>query len=132
MDYEYWLVYMLNATLVSIPFLCDGLCSPIIPPVPLPGIYFPIAPPVMIPVVNVLMVFGIAIRGIWPAPIILLVNTIIKIKENNINDKDINSCHILAEVLIRVVNIIMDQLRKTKKANSHLFYHLAFFDCLVN
>lgn len=75
MDYEYWLVYMLNATLVSIPFLCDGLCSPIIPPVPLPGIYFPIAPPVMIPVVNVLMVFGIAIRGIWPAPIILLVNT---------------------------------------------------------
>ena len=58
-------------------------------------------------------------------PIILLVNTIIKIKENNINDKDINSCHILAEVLIRVVNIIMDQLRKTKKANSLNMYLIA-------
>ena len=41
---------------------------------PLPAIYLPIAPPVMIPVVNVLMVFGIALRGIWPAPIILMVN----------------------------------------------------------
>jgi len=58
-------------------------------------------------------------------PIILLVNTIIKIKENNINDKDINSCHILAEVLIREVNIIMDQLRKTKKANSLNMYLIA-------
>lgn len=58
-------------------------------------------------------------------PIILLVNTIIKIKENKINDKDINSCHILAEVLIRVVNIIMDQLRKTKKANSLNMYLIA-------
>ena len=58
-------------------------------------------------------------------PIILLVNTIIKIKENNINDKDINSCHILAEVLIRVVNIIMDQLRKTKKANNLNMYLIA-------
>ena len=48
-------------------------------------------------------------------PIILLVNTLIKIKENKINNKDINSCHILAEVLIRIINIIMDQLRKKKK-----------------
>ena len=58
-------------------------------------------------------------------PIILLVNTIIKLKENNINDKDINSCHIIAEVLIRVVNIIMDQLRKTKKVNSLNMYLIA-------
>ena len=58
-------------------------------------------------------------------PIILLVNTIIKIKENKINNKDINSCHILAEVLIRVINIIMDQLRKTKKANSLNMYLIA-------
>ena len=58
-------------------------------------------------------------------PIILLVNTIIKIKENNINNKDINSCHILAEVLIRVINIIMDHLRKSKKASSLNMYLIA-------
>ena len=58
-------------------------------------------------------------------PIILLVNTLIKIKENKINNKDINSCHILAEVLIRVINIIMDQLRKSKKAVSLNMYLIA-------
>ena len=58
-------------------------------------------------------------------PIILLVNTLIKIKENKINNKDINSCHILAEVLIRIINIIMDQLRKNKKANSLNMYLIA-------
>ena len=58
-------------------------------------------------------------------PILLLVNTIIKIKEDKINNKDINSCHILAEVLIRVINIIMDQLRKSKKAVSLNMYLIA-------
>ena len=58
-------------------------------------------------------------------PIILLVNTLIKIKENKINNKDINSCHILAEVLIRIINIIMDQLRKNKKANGLNMYLIA-------
>ena len=58
-------------------------------------------------------------------PIILLVNVLIKIKENTINNKDINSCHILAEILIRIINIIMDQLRKTKKANSLNMYLIA-------
>lgn len=45
-------------------------------------------------------------------PILLLVNTLIKIRE----DKDINSYHILAEIIIGVINIIMDQLRKNKKS----------------
>ena len=58
-------------------------------------------------------------------PIILLVNTIIKIKENKINNKDINSNHILGEIIIRVINIIMDQLRKTKKVNSLNMYLIA-------
>lgn len=58
-------------------------------------------------------------------PIILLVNTLIKIKEDKINNKDINSCHILAEVLIRVINIIMDQLRKSKKSTSLNMYLIA-------
>lgn len=77
MDYEYWLVYMLNATLFTLipTYWADGFdIPPFMTPIPLPAIYFPIAPPVMIPVVNVLMVFGIALRGIWPAPIILMVN----------------------------------------------------------
>ena len=54
---------MLNATLFTLnPFYwADGFeFPPFIPPTPFPAIYFPIAPPVMIPVVNVLMVFGIA------------------------------------------------------------------------
>ena len=56
-------------------YWADGFdIPPFMVPTPLPAIYFPIAPPVMIPVVNVLMVFGIALRGIWPAPIILMVN----------------------------------------------------------
>ena len=58
-------------------------------------------------------------------PILLLVNTLIKIKEDKINNKDLNSCHILAEVLIRVINIIMDQLRKSKKAVSLNMYLIA-------
>lgn len=77
MDYEYWLVYMLNATLFTLipTYWADGFdIPPFMTPTPLPAIYFPIAPPIMIPVVNVLMVFGIALRGIWPAPIILMVN----------------------------------------------------------
>ncbi len=77
MDYEYWLVYMLNATLFTLNplYWADGFdVPPFMTPTPLPAIYLPIAPPVMIPVVNVLMVFGIALRGIWPMPIILMVN----------------------------------------------------------
>ena len=58
-------------------------------------------------------------------PIILLINTIIKLKEKKINNKDINSSHILAEIIIRVINIIMDQLRKTKKVTSMNMYLIA-------
>ena len=58
-------------------------------------------------------------------PIILLVDVLIKIKEKKISNKNINSCHILAEILIRIINIIMDQLRKTKKANSLNMYLIA-------
>lgn len=77
LDYEYWLVYMLNATLFTLlpQYWADGFdVPPFMTPTLLPALYVPIAPPIMIPVVNVLLVFGIAIRGIWPAPIILMVN----------------------------------------------------------
>ena len=62
---------------------------------------------------------------IFCLPIILLVNAIIKIKEKKINNKDINSNHILGEIIIRVINIIMDQLRKTKKVNTLNMYLIA-------
>ena len=58
-------------------------------------------------------------------PIILLINTLIKLKEKKITNKDINSSHILAEIIIRVINIIMDQLRKTKKVTSMNMYLIA-------
>lgn len=77
MDYEYWLVYMLNATLFTLipAYWADGFdIPPFMTPTLLPAIYLPIAPPIMVPVVNVLMVFGIALRGIWPMPIILMIN----------------------------------------------------------
>ena len=59
---------------------------------------------------------------IFCLPILLLVNALIKLKEKKINNKDINSSHILAEVIIRVINIIMDQLRKNKKVNNLNMY----------
>ena len=76
-DYEYWVVYMLNATMFTLipTYWADGFdIPPFMTPILLPAIYFPIAPPVMIPIVNVLMVFGIALRGMWPAPIVLMIN----------------------------------------------------------
>ena len=76
-DYEYWVVYMLNATMFTLfpIYWADGFdIPPYMTPIKLPAIYFPIATPVMVPIVNVLMVFGIALRGIWPAPIILMIN----------------------------------------------------------
>lgn len=105
MDYEYWLVYMLNASLFTIlpSYWADGLgIPPFIPTVPLPAIYLPIAPPVMIPKVNVLMVFGIAIRGIWPAPIILMVN----LSSDNID------VFIIFKILLDIVKDIFKRLQE--------------------
>lgn len=77
LDYEYWLTYMLNATMFTLLpiYWADGIdVPPAMVPTPLPAIYLPIAPPVFIKPLNLLVVFGIALRGIYPAPIILLVN----------------------------------------------------------
>jgi hypothetical protein len=86
-DYLYWLIWFTNATLLTlIPiYWADGfdIPTPFGPvPLPLPGIYFPIAPPVTIPFVNVTIVFGLAIRGIWFFPIVLMIN---------LNSHDINA-----------------------------------------
>jgi len=77
MDYLYWDVYMTNATLFTlIPLYCaDGFdVPPYMTPTPMHAIYFPIAPPVNIPIINVTLVIGLAIRGIWFMPILLIVN----------------------------------------------------------
>lgn len=77
LDYEYWLVYMLNATLLTLlpTYWSDGFdVPPFMTPTLLPAIYLPIAPPIKIPFINVLIVFGFSLRGLWPAPIILMVN----------------------------------------------------------
>lgn len=77
LDYEYWLVYMLNATLVTLTptYWADGFdIPPLMTPTLMPAIYVPIAKPILIPFINVLIVFGISIRGIWPMPIVLMVN----------------------------------------------------------
>ena len=86
-DYLYWLIWFTNATLLTlIPiYWADGfdIPTPVGPiPLPLPGIYFPIAPPVTIPFINVTIVFGLAIRGIWFFPIVLMIN---------LNSHDINA-----------------------------------------
>jgi len=82
-DYLYWLVYMTNATIFTLPYLANGFdMPPNMTPTPLPAIYFPIPirvgdkdfNPINIPILNVTVVFGITIRGIWPMPIILVIN----------------------------------------------------------
>jgi hypothetical protein len=68
---------MLNATLLTLlpTYWSDGFdVPPFMTPTLLPAIYLPIAPPIKIPFINVLIVFGFSLRGLWPAPIILMVN----------------------------------------------------------
>lgn len=77
LDYEYWLVWMTNATMLTLlpAFWADGFdIPPFMTPLKLPAIYIPIAPPLHIKPLKVLMVFGIGLRGLWPMPIVLCVN----------------------------------------------------------
>ena len=77
MSPKYWLVYFANATMTTLLpiFWSDGFdVPPFMVPVPLPAVYVPIGKPLLIKPIGVMIVFGIAIRGIWPAPIILTIN----------------------------------------------------------
>ena len=51
-------------------------------------------------------------------PSLLLIDIIIKIKEKKLEEYSIDSCHILGEIIIRVINLIIDELKKTKKTNN--------------
>lgn len=73
-DYEYWVRYFSLATVISIPFLADGFdIPPDMIPIPMPGIYICFAA-IFIKQLNLVIVLGLAIRGIWIWPIVLFVN----------------------------------------------------------
>ena len=73
-DYDYWKKYFSLATVVSIPFLADGFdVPPTMFPIPLPGIYICFST-VFIQPLNIVIVIGLAIRGIWLWPVVLFVN----------------------------------------------------------
>ncbi|WQJ53889.1 MAG: hypothetical protein [Wendovervirus sonii] len=77
LDYNYWLVYMANATLFTLLpiYWANGFdMPPAMTPTLLPAIYFPIMKPINIPIINVTLVLGLAIRGIWIFPILLVIN----------------------------------------------------------
>ena len=77
LDFKYWQKYFALATLICLvpAFWNCGLdIMPFIQLIPLPCIFIAITS-VYIPFFNLLIVFGIAIRGMYPWPIILYLNT---------------------------------------------------------
>jgi len=62
------------ATVISIPFLADGFdIPPTMTPIPLPCIYICFNT-IFIKQLNLVIVIGLALRGIWPWPVVLFVN----------------------------------------------------------
>jgi hypothetical protein len=73
-DTKYWQRYYALATVISLPFLADGFdIPPTMTPVPMPGIYICIKA-IHIKALDIVMVLGIAIRGIYIYPIIQVNN----------------------------------------------------------
>ena len=73
-DTEYWMRYFSLATVISLPFLADGFdIPPKMIPVLLPAIYICFKA-IYIPLLNIVLVIGLGIRGIWIFPILLVVN----------------------------------------------------------
>ena len=76
-DFKYWQRYFALATLICLPPLfwnCGLDIIPFIQMIPLPCIFIAISS-VYIRMFGIIIVFGIAIRGMYPWPIILYVNT---------------------------------------------------------
>lgn len=74
MDTEYWIKYFSLATVITLPFLADGFdIPPMMTPVPMPGIYICFSA-IPMPQMDMLMVLGLAIRGIYIYPIIQVLN----------------------------------------------------------
>jgi len=124
MDYQYWLVYMMNATLLTMlpAYWADGFDIPVINAyIPLPAVYIPIAPPVPINILHITLVFGIAIRGIFVVPIAIILN----MSSNDINamtpvmvtleqarllfEKAVNEAeNLIPNMLRRMVNVLYE------------------------
>ena len=51
-------------------------------------------------------------------PSLLLIDIFIKIEEKKLKEFSIDTCHILSEIIIRVTNLIIDELKKTKKTTN--------------
>lgn len=92
-DTEYWVRYFSLATVITLPFLADGLdIPPAMTPVPLPGIYIAFKA-IHIKLFDVVLVIGLAIRGMYISPILLTVN---------LSDKDISPLLPLVAILKQV------------------------------
>jgi hypothetical protein len=66
--------YFSLTTVISLPFLADGFdIPPKMIPVLLPAIYICFKA-IYIPLLNIVLVIGLGIRGIWIFPILLVVN----------------------------------------------------------
>lgn len=105
LDTEYWQKYFALATLICLVptyWNCGLDIMPFIQMIPLPCIFVCIKA-VYIPMFNLLMVFGIAIRGMYPWPIILYLNT---------SDQPIS--------ILTPLIAVLDQLKETfyKKINN--------------
>lgn len=73
-DFKYWVKYFALATIISIPYLNCGLdIIPFIQLVPLPCIFIAVAS-VYIKILDIVIVFGITIRGMYIFPCVLYVN----------------------------------------------------------
>ena len=55
---------------------------------------------------------------------LLLLDILIKIKEGTYSGNMINMQHMLGEVLIRVTNLVIDELKKTKKTSNQNMYQI--------
>ena len=73
-DYDYWVKYFSLATVISLPFLNCGLdLPPAIMMVPLPCIFIALAA-IYIKILDIVLVIGLSIRGMYIWPVFLYVN----------------------------------------------------------
>jgi hypothetical protein len=77
LDFEYWQKYFTLATLICLVptyWNCGLDIMPYIQNIPLPCIFIAIKS-LYIPFFNMIVVFGLAVRGMYPWPIVLYINT---------------------------------------------------------
>ena len=108
LDFKYWQKYFSLATLICLVpayWNCGLDILPFIQMIPLPCIFIAINS-VYIPMFNMLIVFGIAIRGMYPWPIILYLNT---------SNQPISILTPLVAILERLKNVFYAKLDKIEQ-----------------